>query len=70
MILEKRIPIKYWFNSIKWNILIVSVFSTIVYFLSKYFIDIDIPISVGAFLGTAIALLLSFKLSHSYDRWW
>ncbi len=45
-------------------------FSTVVYFLSKYLIDLNIPISVGAFLGTAIALLLSFKLSHSYDRWW
>jgi len=33
-------------------------------------IDLNIPITVGAFLGTAIALLLSFKLSHSYDRWW
>ena len=70
MILEKRIPITYWFNTIKLNILIVSMFSTVVYFLSKYLIDLNIPISVGAFLGTAIALLLSFKLSHSYDRWW
>jgi len=70
MILEKRIPITYWFNTIKWNILVVSIFSAVVYFISEYFIDINIPISVGAFLGTAIALLLSFKLSHSYDRWW
>ncbi len=70
MILEKRIPITYWFNTIKSNILIVSIFSSVIYFLSKYLIDLNIPISVGAFLGTAIALLLSFKLSHSYDRWW
>ncbi|MEE9361133.1 MAG: bestrophin family ion channel [Cellulophaga sp.] len=70
MILEKRIPIRYWLNTIKWDILIVSIFSSVVYFLSKYLIDLNIPISVGAFLGTAIALLLSFKLSHSYERWW
>src|ERR1700712_3903895 len=28
------------------------------------------PINVPAFLGTAISVLLSFKLSQSYDRWW
>jgi len=70
MILERRIPIRYWFNTIKWDTLIVSIFSTIVFFSSEYLIDLNIPISIGAFLGTAIALLLSFKLSHSYDRWW
>ncbi len=70
MILEKKIPLTYWFNSIKWNILIVSIFSSVLYFSSDYLINLNIPISVGAFLGTAIALLLSFKLSQSYDRWW
>lgn len=70
MILEKRIPVIYWFNIIKWDVLRVSIFSTIIFFLSKYFMDLNIPISIGAFLGTAIALILSFKLSHSYDRWW
>jgi len=30
----------------------------------------NMPINVPAFLGTAIAVLLSFKLSQSYDRWW
>jgi putative membrane protein len=28
------------------------------------------PISIPAFLGTAISVLLSFKLNQSYDRWW
>jgi len=70
MILEKRIPLKYWFKEIKWDLLIVSVFSAIIYFIKLYLINLDIPVSIGAFLGTAIALLLSFKLSQSYDRWW
>jgi putative membrane protein len=30
----------------------------------------QIPISIPTFLGTAISILLSFKLSQSYDRWW
>ena len=70
MILEKKIPFTYWFNTIKWDILIVSIFSSGLYFLSEYLMNLNIPISVGAFLGTAIALVLSFKLSQSYDRWW
>jgi len=30
----------------------------------------NMPINVPAFLGTAISVLLSFKLGQSYDRWW
>ena len=30
----------------------------------------NMPINVPAFLGTSISVLLSFKLSQSYDRWW
>lgn len=70
MILEKRIPLKYWFKEIKWDLLIVSVFSIFIFFFKIYVVNLDIPLSIGTFLGTAIALLLSFKLSQSYDRWW
>jgi ion channel-forming bestrophin family protein len=38
-----------------------------------YRVDLPIPnmpINVPAFLGTAISVILSFKLSQSYDRWW
>jgi ion channel-forming bestrophin family protein len=70
MILERKIPLKYWLNTIKWDILIVSLFSLAVFFTSEYLINLSIPISIGAFLGTAISLLLSFKLGQSYDRWW
>lgn len=70
MITNKRIPINYWFNKIKWELLIVTLLSTSIYFVSEYVIDIGVPLSIGVFLGSAIALLLSFKLSQSYDRWW
>lgn len=71
MILENRIPVKYFLEKIKWDLPIVGAFSTAIHFLSVYLSDyIEIPISISAFLGTAIALILSFKLSQSYDRWW
>ena len=28
------------------------------------------PLAIPAFIGTAISVLLSFKLSQSYERWW
>ncbi|MEX6627595.1 bestrophin family protein [Tenacibaculum salmonis] len=70
MILEKRIPFKYWFNLIKWEFITISLLSTGIYFLSEKYIDFIIPTALPGFLGTSIALLLSFKLSQSYDRWW
>tara|TARA_B100000809_G_scaffold149958_1_gene147459 strand:+ start:4599 stop:5486 length:888 start_codon:yes stop_codon:yes gene_type:complete len=70
MIIKTRIPLKYLFNKIKWKLLIVTLLSTAFYFISEFLVDISIPISIGVFLGSAIALLLSFKLSQSYDRWW
>ncbi len=70
MILERKIPLKYWFHKIKLDLLLVSIFSTAVFFTTDYLFQLSIPISIGAFLGTAISLLLSFKLGQSYDRWW
>lgn len=70
MILEKRIPLIYWFKLIRTDMLIMGVFSTIVFILSLYLEHLTIPFSIVGFMGTAISLLLSFKLSQSYDRWW
>ena len=70
MILEKRVPLRYWFRIIRWDMFTVTLFSTVVFILSNYLKGLTIPVSIGAFLGTAIALLLSFKLAQSYDRWW
>jgi len=70
MILDKRIPVSYWIGLIKWDMLVITMFSTATLLLSRYISDLKIPIAIGSFMGTAIALLLSFKLSQSYDRWW
>lgn len=70
MILEKRIPLSYWFRIIRFDMLIMGIFSSFVFILSLYLQHLTIPFPIVAFLGTAISLLLSFKLSQSYDRWW
>ena len=70
MILNKRIPFTYWFHKVKWDLLYVALFSTALSYF-KELVDLwDVPVTIGANLGTAITLLLSFKLAQSYDRWW
>jgi len=70
MILEKRIPLTYWVKIIKIDLVFVPLFAVIAHYLTDNYFKWTIPFSIPAFLGTAIALLLSFKLSQSYDRWW
>ncbi len=72
MLLHKRQSIFYILQKIE-----IEFFSTLVVALSVSFLTFtfssaipEMPISVPAFLGTAISVLLSFKLSQSYDRWW
>ena len=72
MLLHKRQSIIYILQKIE-----IEFFSTLVVSLSVSFLTFKfyslipkMPISVPAFLGTAISVLLSFKLSQSYDRWW
>lgn len=72
MLLNKNIPIAFIFNKIKLELLFVSVIGGIVYTITYFFRDRipPMPIGIPAFLGTAISVILSFKLNQSYDRWW
>lgn len=72
MILEKRIPLMYIVNKIKYDVVYVFIIGLIIYFLTHTFDTFfpDMPIAIPAFLGTAISVILSFKLNQSYDRWW
>ncbi|MFY0625591.1 MAG: hypothetical protein JXR07_04820 [Reichenbachiella sp.] len=71
MIISTKLPISYILSSTKWDMLWVLFVSISSYILFQYYIDIpDINMAIPTFLGTAISLILGFKLSHSYDRWW
>lgn len=72
MLLEKRIPAKYIFNKVKREVVYVFLLSIVVWVLTEHFQDAlpDMPLTIPAFIGTAISILLSFKLNQSYDRWW
>ena len=72
MLLNQRISILYFLNTIKTDIVIIIVFSIIIGAFDQYgFLDeISIPIGVTAIFGTAVSLLLAFRTNQAYDRWW
>lgn len=72
MLVSSKIPFGYLFNKVKSEIVYVTVIGLVVHFLTDKFRAVipELPIAVPAFIGTAISVILSFKLNQSYDRWW
>jgi putative membrane protein len=72
MLLNKRIPIVYILGLIKIEIILITLIAIVAYYIKAPIKDSlpDMPIGIPSFLGTAISVILSFKLSQSYDRWW
>lgn len=72
MLLRKNIPLNYVFGKIRWEILVVTAYATIIAVLYNNFhiTRISIPLSVPMVLGTVMSLLLAFRSNQAYDRWW
>lgn len=72
MLLNKKIPGIYIFNKVKYELLYVLAISVITVFVTSRYKEFlpEMPLTIPAFIGTAISILLSFKLNQSYDRWW
>lgn len=72
MLLKKNIPFSYVFGKIKYEIVVITLYTVLVTVLyTNYHLrHISIPISIPAILGTVIALLLGFRSNQAYDRWW
>jgi putative membrane protein len=72
MLLNSKIPLSYILRKIQWEIVVVTLIGAVAYYLKAPIKDNlpEISLSIPAFLGTAISVILSFKLNQSYDRWW
>ena len=72
MLIKKQIPVSFILNKVKYDLIYVLSVSFIVLFVTEHYKDLlpEMPLTIPAFIGTAISILLSFKLSQSYDRWW
>lgn len=72
MLLKKNIPFSYVFGKIKYEIIVIALYSIAIAVLyNTYHITrITIPIAIPTILGTVISLLLGFRSNQAYDRWW
>lgn len=72
MLLNKPVPLRYIFNKIRHELFYVLVIGLSIFYLTQTFDSAlpEMPIAIPAFIGTAISVILSFKLNQSYDRWW
>ncbi|OUJ73391.1 bestrophin family protein [Hymenobacter crusticola] len=72
MLVEKKIPFRYFFRQVRADVARVLVFAIGFELLELYF-GKSMPIIPGqlaTILGSAISLILAFKINQSYDRWW
>ena len=72
MLLKTKIPFKYVFGKIKYEIIVIALYASLITVLFKTYdlTHISIPLSVPAILGTVLSLLLGFRSNQAYDRWW
>ena len=70
MIVSQNIPFTYIAKSTYKEFLLLSIFTALSFVIHLYMDFFKIPLTLSAFLGTAISLVLSFNLAQSYDRWW
>lgn len=72
MILESKLPFKYLLGIVKYELIIILLVGIVTNFGTLEFTEFlpEMPLTIPAFLGTSISVLLSFKMNQSYDRWW
>jgi putative membrane protein len=72
MLLNNKIPIVYSLSKIKPELFVVSIYAIGIVFFHDYIHveHMSIPIAIPSLLGTTISLILGFRISQSYDRWW
>ncbi|GAA4355381.1 bestrophin family ion channel [Hymenobacter saemangeumensis] len=72
MLLSTNLPIRYILKRILPDVIRVLLISILFQVLKMYFVDYlpQIPLQLPTILGSSISLLLAFKISQSYDRWW
>lgn len=72
MLLKGRISIWEFVRAVQYDLIAIVIFSILIGFIAngKYFSGLSIPLGLVAIVGTAISLLLAFRTSQSYDRWW
>lgn len=72
MLLNKKISILFFIRNIKFDIIAISAYAVVIGIAdnNRILSQISIPISITGILGTCVSLLLAFRTSQAYERWW
>jgi putative membrane protein len=72
MLIENKFPLGYMVKKVSFDLIMVILVGLGAQFISERYKNVlpELPLNIPIFLGTAISILLSFKMNQSYDRWW
>lgn len=72
MLIKKRISVVYFLKLIFWDASAILCYAILVGVLDhlSFLSGITIPLALSALVGTLLSLLLAFRTSQSYERWW
>jgi putative membrane protein len=72
MLLDKKITLWYLLVRVIYDVLAVTAIAIVSLFVSVNYeqLLLQMPLTIPAFIGTGISILISFKFNQSYDRWW
>lgn len=72
MLLDKKITLWYLLVQVLVDLLCVTAIAVASLFISVNYENLllQMPLTIPAFIGTGISILISFKFNQSYDRWW
>lgn len=72
MLITNKVPVGFLLKRTKYELLAIITYATIAGILDhlSYLEGITISLTIPSLLGTALSLLLAFRINQSYDRWW
>lgn len=72
MLLNTRIPMWDFIKIIRFDIIAICTYAIVFGLHDAYpfFPKITIPLAITATVGTAVSLILGFRTSQAYERWW
>jgi putative membrane protein len=69
MLIAKRVPLRYIFGQIRWELVATFVLATFVSVGDNY-IDKDLPPFVLPYFLSVVSVIIVFRTSQAYARWW
>ncbi|MCJ8167613.1 hypothetical protein MKJ04_22410 [Pontibacter sp. E15-1] len=72
MLITNKIPVGLLLSKTKYELLAIISYAVAIGILDhhSHLEEITLPLAIPTLLGTALSLLLAFRINQSYDRWW